>query len=130
MRNSDTLDEQVWTTTENLNTGASRIISVLGLATFQASANCVTRPYLRFGLYADRVLTLDIMVSMDNATFRVDQTLLTTAGKWFHVYDLQSPRNQSGFFVLGSNFVQMRLSNASGINTATLEFLAAIRNKA
>jgi hypothetical protein len=130
MRDGRTLNEQIIVHNENLaGGGASVMPSLGGIATARNDIDCQYRPYLRFGLRSDVILTLDIEVSMDNTTYTVDQTLVTVANTWFHVYDLPSPRNQTGFYLLGANFVRFKITNNTGGATTSLNFFGAVRNK-
>lgn len=130
MRDAKSLNEQLWEWTDNINTGANLIIPVSSIAGGVAQADCQYRPLLRFGLYADQPLTLTVEVAMvTGGVFTVDQTLVTIANAWHHVYDLPAPQNATGFFVLNANWVRIRLANASGTNTTVLQFQAGLRNR-
>lgn len=121
---------QTWWSNVDVLTGTNVLMHLGGPGGSQAVGDCLRRPYLRFGIYADQVLTLDIEVAQAvGGPWTVDQTLLTVANVWFHVYDLPAPRNRTGFYVLGSSYVRLRVTNASGTDTTVFEFTAEIRNE-
>lgn len=128
MRDGQNINEQVWDSTTDLATAANRILATNEVAGAAGAVDCMYRPYLRFGLFADQVLTLTIEVSLDDLTYTVDQTLVTVASTWFHAYDLPAPRGANGYYVVDANYVQLRIANASGTDTTVLYFHAAIRN--
>lgn len=117
-----------WHTVANLNNGANRLIGMGSDAGPIVNFSTLHMPYLTFSLYADQILRLDIETSVNNVAWRVVHTLTSIAAVIMTPYDLPDPKNKTGFVVIPAPQMRIRLTNASGVNTAVLEFFASLTN--
>lgn len=119
---------QHWQSVAQLNNGANRIVALGSDVGGENVQVALYMPYLTFSLYADQILRLDIETSVNNVAWRVVHTLTSIAAVIMTPYDLPDPKNKTGFVVIPAPQVRLRLTNASGVNTAVLEFFASLTN--
>ncbi len=104
--------------------------SYVFFGTDQLGANLDVRslPFLRFGLFYDQPVRLDIEGSTTNAAWFVYDSLVLAANTYGSVYNLAAPRNQDGVYVLQWPYLRLRVTNTGAGATTVHRAYAVLSN--
>jgi hypothetical protein len=91
---------------------------------FMTVADCTRTPYVTWSVMTSRNARIDIVGALD--FFWTDPSVLftqnVTGGTLATPYDLASPYNQSGFVVITQPFIQIQITDTSGLGHAASRF--------
>lgn len=112
----------------NINAAANHLAEMGFIGSGDHDIHSYTHPYLRFGIYADQICTVQVEQDDGTAVWRVTALFTMAAiNTWADVYVGLAPQSDDGIYTLSWPFARIRLSNPGAVNTTVFDFRAVAR---